>query len=111
MKALVRTSGVAVANSSLSVASEHRSWLLYYSLPVLKDVLPDAYFENYSLLVAAIYILSSDRIEENDLVMAEQWLKKFYRDYAGLYGIIIAPTVSEMYLRMQLLDQYSGTSE
>ena len=38
-------------------ASELRSWLFYYSLPVLSDILPAAYFLHYACLVEGIYLL------------------------------------------------------
>ena len=66
--------------------SEHRSWLLYYSLPVLKDILPLPYLKNYNLLVASLYILSSDHITPGDLQNCEEWLKEFYKRFEELYG-------------------------
>lgn len=70
-----------------NVASELRSWLLFYSLPVLDDVLPPVYFRHYSLLVAAIHILSSNSINHEEVDSAEEWLKKFYQQYEELYGM------------------------
>ena len=43
-------------------ASEHRSWVLYYSLPVLFGLLPDLYFTHYCQLVAAMHTLLGDCI-------------------------------------------------
>jgi hypothetical protein len=51
------------------------------------DVLPLAYFRHYSLLVASIHILTSDSIISDDLDAAEDWLKKFYKEYEELYGM------------------------
>lgn len=70
-----------------SIGSELRSWLLYYSLPVLVDVLPLVHFKHYSLLVASMHILTSDNISVEDLDAAEGWLKKFYMEYEDLYGM------------------------
>lgn len=71
----------------LVVGSELRSWLLYYSLPVLVDVLPVVYFKHFSLLVASIHTLTSDYIKIEALDAAEGWLKKFYIQYEELYGM------------------------
>ena len=37
--------------------SEFRSWILFYSLPLLLHVLPPLYFHHFALLVCAIHIL------------------------------------------------------
>ena len=67
-------------------ASEFRSWLLYYSLPVLCGILPDPYFTHYSLVVAAIHLLLSETITDTMLHKAEQYLNRFYEMFAALYG-------------------------
>ncbi|KAJ8319715.1 hypothetical protein KUTeg_002736 [Tegillarca granosa] len=48
-------------------ASEHRNWLLFYSLPCLKDRLPDIYVIHFSCLVEAIYVLLQEGITSNDI--------------------------------------------
>lgn len=63
-----------------------RNWLLFYSLPVLKDVLPNPYLSHYSLLVAAISLLSSDEIDIAGLHSAAEYLKEFYKKCDDLYG-------------------------
>ena len=37
-------------------ASEWRSWLLFYSLPILLDQLPSLYWHHYSLLVCSMHL-------------------------------------------------------
>ena len=71
----------------LHVASEFRSWLLYYSLPVLHRILPDPYFTHYSLLVAAMHLLLSDVVTDAMLHKSEQYLNRFYGMFATLYGM------------------------
>lgn len=69
-----------------STGSEHRSWVLFYSLPVLKDVLPTVYYEHYSKFVVALHVLWSDGIVESELANSEEQLKSFYQQYGELYG-------------------------
>ena len=66
--------------------SELKSWLLFYSLPVLKGILPQPYYSHYTLLVASVHMLTSDYIVPGELDLCEQWLRKFYKDYMELYG-------------------------
>ena len=63
-----------------------RNWLLFYSLPVLKGVLPNPYLSHYSLLVAGLLLLVSDRITQEDIRNAELYLNEFYVKYPELYG-------------------------
>lgn len=68
------------------IGSELKSWLLYYSLPVLNDILPQTFLVHYGLLVRSVHILASDSIAPEDLDQAENWLNEFYRQYKDLYG-------------------------
>ena len=43
-------------------ASEYRPWLLFYSIPVMLNILPVEYLAHHMLLVEAIYILLSSSI-------------------------------------------------
>lgn len=70
----------------ITIGSELKSWLLYYSLPVLKDILPQTFFDHYGLLVRSVHILDSDNISPEELDQAANWLKKFYQQYKNLYG-------------------------
>lgn len=67
-------------------ATEYRNWLLHYSVPVLKGVLPDHYFLHYTLLVTAIAILVSDRITPEQLKLADELLDTFCKLMPELYG-------------------------
>lgn len=68
------------------VGSEVRSWLLYFSLPVLDGILPVVYFRHLSLLIAALHILTSDYIRISDLQNSRLFLTQFYERFAELYG-------------------------
>lgn len=67
-------------------AAEYRSWLLYYSIPILSDLLNSAYLYHYMTLVKSIFILCSDSIGESDLKHAEQLLYYFVAMLNTLYG-------------------------
>ena len=67
-------------------ATEYRNWLLHYSVPVLKGVLPGHYFLHYTLLVTAIAILVSDRITPEQLKLADELLDNFCKLMPELYG-------------------------
>ena len=70
-------------------ASEFRAWLLYYSLPVLSDLLPAEYIHHLSLLVSAMHILLSDTISPSDIDLAHNLLDLFYLLTSQLYPIQI----------------------
>ena len=55
-------------------ASEYRSWLFYYSLPVMLGLLPTQYYQHYGLLCHAIYILNSSSISPRSLKKANKLL-------------------------------------
>ena len=67
-------------------ASEHRNFLLYYSLPVLASVLPPLYFHHYSLLVSAIHILLQSKLTAEQIQAAEVMLQDYYQLLPDLYG-------------------------
>ena len=66
-------------------ASEIRSWLLYYSVPVLRGILPDIYLTHYSLLVEGTNILLTEGITAADLTRAELLLRMFVKHANILY--------------------------
>lgn len=68
-------------------AHERIVWLLYYSIPVLKQVLSYKYVDHWSLLVEAIYILINTSITKSDIHYAESCLIHFVRDISELYDI------------------------
>lgn len=68
------------------LGSECRSWVLFYSLPVLLDILPMEHLSHYALLVASIHMLLSDRIPVSAIDVVKNWLQRFYHDYESIYG-------------------------
>ena len=67
-------------------ASEFRNFLLYYSLPLLIDVLPPLYFHCYGLLVCAMHILLQTRVSDTQIQAAQTMLDDFYILLPELYG-------------------------
>lgn len=55
---------------------------------MLKDVLPTPYMyiHHHALLVTSMHIGFSDKITQQDLVLAKELLGKFYRQFTDLYG-------------------------
>ena len=70
----------------IHVGSECRSWVLFYSLPVLLDILPIKHLSPYALLVASVHMLLSDRIPVSAIDVMKNWLQRFYHDYESIYG-------------------------
>ena len=66
-------------------ASELRSFLLFYGLPTLYDLLPDNYFSHYTLFVNAIFILLQESITEADLLESDRLLDGFCESFSNLY--------------------------
>lgn len=68
-------------------ASEWRSFLLFYSLPVLSGVLMKKYWNHLFLLVFALHILLQQTVKLSEVSTAEIALKKFVIQFEVLYGI------------------------
>ncbi len=66
-------------------ASEFRSWLFYYSVPLLKPFLLPAYFVHYCCLVESIWILCGDSISPSDIDHAQALLQYFVYMMERLY--------------------------
>jgi hypothetical protein len=67
--------------------SEFLYWLLFYSLPCLKDAFKKKeYLEHWSLLVEGIHILCREEISKEEVQKANSLLRNFCRDYNRLYG-------------------------
>ena len=67
-------------------AHEWLAWLLYYSMPVLKNILPVAYYSHWSLVVACTAILLGNDISLAQLVYCERSFVQFVTEFDQLYG-------------------------
>ena len=70
----------------LILASEYRSWLLYYSLPVLHGVLAKEYVENVVYLISALHLLLQESISDVMIDDAKLHCNLFVQGYEKLYG-------------------------
>ncbi|CAD6234322.1 GSCOCG00012392001-RA-CDS, partial [Cotesia congregata] len=68
-------------------ASEWRSWLLFYSIPVLTGILQPELLDSYKLFVRSIHKMLSKNITEEELVNCEIDLLKFCYDCQNQYGL------------------------
>lgn len=59
---------------------------MFYALAVLNGILPRKLLNHLFLLVFAVYHLLQERIREVEVVIAQQALKTFVREFQGLYG-------------------------
>lgn len=85
----------AISKEKYWKASEYRAWLFYYSLPVMCNILSDAYYQHYILLCDAIYILNSASIFPHALQKCTMLIKHFYFKFLILYfDMQYAPTVT-----------------
>ncbi|XP_066925533.1 uncharacterized protein [Clytia hemisphaerica] len=66
--------------------SEFRTFLLFYSAPILYNFLPDEYFQHYILLVESIFLLLKESISPIDLQNADKMLRHFCCRIPRLYG-------------------------
>lgn len=75
-----------IVERSLWKAHEWYCWLLYYSIPVLKGLLPDQNLFHWSLLVHAMYLLLKETILKSEVHQASVMLQKFITLTSTLYG-------------------------
>uniref|UniRef100_A0ABD2W8M7 Transposase domain-containing protein n=1 Tax=Trichogramma kaykai TaxID=54128 RepID=A0ABD2W8M7_9HYME len=68
-------------------ATEFKYWCLYYSIPVLQNVLPDEFLDHYKLFVFGVYTLSKEKVSREDVNLAEKSLDEFSSRFESLYGI------------------------
>ena len=67
-------------------AREWENWVLYYSMPILKDVLPTEFFDHWALFVEALYILSKENIKTFEVDYADKLLHDFVARTELLYS-------------------------
>jgi Transposase family tnp2 len=67
-------------------ASEFRNFLLFYSAPSLKNILPDQYYKHWLLLVNYMRILTQKNISNADLELCRKLAIRFTQQIPELYG-------------------------
>lgn len=76
----------SISNMKQWKATEFKSFLFYYSMICLKGVLPGVFYRHWSLLVYAMIVFCSDKIDIRAAEKATVALKKFVSDTEILYG-------------------------
>lgn len=72
---------------SFFTTSEIKNWVLYFSIPILQQIMEREYFEHYFFLVEAMFLLHQDSISQDDLLKADCLLHKFVSAFELLYGL------------------------
>lgn len=67
-------------------ATEYRSFLLYYGVTLLRDILPVDQFSLFLLLHTAIFILSSDSLIRSHIDEAQNFLEEFVTNAPNILG-------------------------
>ncbi|KAI2645226.1 Na(+)/H(+) antiporter subunit D [Labeo rohita] len=67
-------------------AHEWYMWLFYYSLPVLKGVLPEPLLNHWSKLVKGVSLLLGENITRDQITESEALLTDFVKDMEVYYG-------------------------
>lgn len=67
-------------------ASELKAWFFYYSVPILRSIMADVYFEHYLLFIYSIYILNQESVSDAMINTAAEFLKLFVSQFEDLYG-------------------------
>lgn len=67
-------------------ASEWQNWLLYYSLFVLKGVLPRNIYQHWLILVTFMLLLCKESITEDEVVRCEELEIEFVKRFETLYS-------------------------
>lgn len=68
-------------------AAECRSWLLFYSGPVLYKILPAKFLKHWLLLATAVFYFLKDNITDNDMAMATSKIATFVKEIPKTYGL------------------------
>lgn len=68
-------------------AHEFRAFLLYYSLPLLHDLMDKNYFIHLKFLVLAMTLLHQESISDYMITLASRLISEFVGRYEDLYGL------------------------
>ncbi|KAK3925327.1 LOW QUALITY PROTEIN: putative eukaryotic translation initiation factor 5 [Frankliniella fusca] len=68
-------------------ASELRTFLLYYALCVLLNILPPKFYDHLMLLVEGISLLNKSSVSSDDIKLSSTLLNQFVAEFQELYGI------------------------
>lgn len=85
------TSEVSRAPRSLTERSDWRGhewfyFVIVYSMPILKNVLPIRYLNHWSLFVVGLSILMQNSVAKSEIMYADRYLQQFVSGIDSLYG-------------------------
>jgi hypothetical protein len=85
------TDNVSRAPRSLNERADYRGhewfqWIVFYSIPVLKNILPNRFLSHWGLLVHGIVLIMQNSVSKSELVYAGRYFKLFNSDIDTLYG-------------------------
>jgi hypothetical protein len=91
LTSILPTSDVSRGPRSLTERSDYRGheWFYFvviFSLPVLKNVLPMKFLNHWSLLVHGVAILMQNSVTKSELAYADRYLQQFAAGIDDLYG-------------------------
>ena len=67
-------------------AREWENWTLFYSLPILRNILPTKFLLHWALFVEATYLLLKDDVQVYEIDLADQLFHKFVGETEMLYS-------------------------
>ncbi|KAK3085488.1 hypothetical protein FSP39_004118 [Pinctada imbricata] len=67
-------------------SSEYRNFLLFWGIPLMKDVLHSQYFIHFCLIARSVFLLSKEGVTLQEVSEAESALLLFVEMYETLYG-------------------------
>ncbi|XP_057334280.1 uncharacterized protein LOC130673325 [Microplitis mediator] len=68
-------------------AHEFRTFLLYYSLPLLHDLMDKNYFDHLKFLVLGVTLLHQESVSDHMITLASRLFTEFVGRYEDLYGL------------------------
>lgn len=76
---------------SLTERSDYRGhewyhWIMIYSIPCLKKILPNKYLNHWSKLSYALALLMQNSVAKSEVVYANRYLNSFVSEIDNLYG-------------------------
>ncbi|KAK3910840.1 Beta,beta-carotene 9',10'-oxygenase [Frankliniella fusca] len=91
LMAITPTLEVSRAPRSLTERSDYRGhewfhFVLFYSVPVLKNVLPARFLNHWSLFVKGLAILMQNSLAKSEVIYADRFLHQFVSGIDNLYG-------------------------
>jgi hypothetical protein len=83
-------------------AHEYLSFILYYALPVFRDLMPLPYYEHLKKLVLFVEIMLASKIKIDNLLKVENTIIEFVKEASTLYPVTIM--LSGMHELIHLVD-------